>query len=86
VNRYKAELNQEPNMINVKSLLAGIAAMVAALILYFGVLVVSVFREAPPGTVVGWDVPSFTRQPFFWLIPLLDFATAFYWEFRRASR
>jgi hypothetical protein len=73
-------------MIYVKSLLAGVAAMVVALILYFGVLVASVFRKAPPGTVVGVDVRSFTRQPFFWLIPLLAFATAFYWEFRRASR
>ena len=73
-------------MIYVKSLLAGVAALVAAAILYFGVLVASAFRKAPPGTVVGVDIRGFTRQPFFWLIPLLAFATAFYWEFRRASR
>jgi hypothetical protein len=69
----------------VKSLLAGIAALAVASILYFCFLAVSLFREAPPGTVVGVDVQSFLKQPFFWLILVLTFAIGFYWEFRRAS-
>jgi hypothetical protein len=73
-------------MIYVKSLLAGVAAMVVAVILYVYILILPKLGDVPPGTVVGWDVRSFTRQPLFWLIPLLAFAAAFYWEFRRASR
>jgi hypothetical protein len=76
-------------MIYVKSLLAGVAgvaALLVAAILCFCIYVVLFGPKTPPGTTVGWDVRIFTAQPLFWLTLLLAFATAFYWEFRRASR
>ena len=76
-------------MTYVKSLLAGVAALAAllvALILCFSIYVGLFGPKTPPGTTVGWDVDIYLKQPFFWLILLLAFATAFYWEFRRASR
>ena len=72
-------------MIYLKSLSAGVAALVVALILFFYLYGVFFIPKAPPGTTVAWDVRIF-EQPFFWLVLLLAFAIAFYWEFRRASR
>jgi len=56
------------------------------LILFFYLYGVFFVPKAPPGTTIGLDVRIFIEQPIFWLILLLAFATAFYWEFRRASR
>lgn len=76
-------------MIYVKSLLAGVAGMAALLvasILCFSIYLGLFGPKTPSGMTVGWDVRVFTAQPLFWLILLLAFAIAFYWEFRRASR
>ena len=73
-------------MIFIKSFLAGVAALVVALILFFYLYGVFFVPKAPPGTTIGLDVRIFIEQPIFWLILLLAFATTFYWEFRRASR
>ena len=76
-------------MVYVKSLLAGIAALLIASVLYFyiyyAVLIRPTLPKVPPGTAVGLDVRVF-NLPFFSLIALLAFAIGFYWEFRRAAR
>ena len=76
-------------MIYIKSLLAGFAALFVASVLYLYIYFTFWIRptlpKIPPGTSVGWDISSLNR-PLFWLIPILAFAIAFYWEFRRASR
>ncbi|PYT22127.1 MAG: hypothetical protein DMG57_36345 [Acidobacteria bacterium] len=83
-----AELLQERDMIYVKSVLAGVAALVVASVLYIYIYYAFFIRpelpKVPPGTAVGLDVRVF-NLPFFSLIALLAFAIGFYWEFRRAS-
>ena len=75
-------------MIYVKSVLAGIAALLVASVLYFCIYYAFLIRPSlpklPPGTGVGLDIQVFDL-PFFSLIALLAFAIGFYWEFRRAS-
>lgn len=77
-------------MIYVKSLLAGVVALFVATVLYvyiyFFFWIRPTLPQVPPGTSVGIDIRSFLRGPSFWLIPLLAFAIAFYWESRRAAR
>lgn len=77
-------------MIYLKSLFAGVAALLVALVLYFHIYDVFWIRptlpKIPPGTSIGMDIRIFIERPLFWLILLLAFAIAFYWEFRRASR
>ena len=76
-------------MVYVKSVLAGVAALLVASVLYFCFYYVFLIRpdlaKLPPGTGVGFDVQIFDL-PFFSLIALLAFAIGFYWEFRRATR
>jgi hypothetical protein len=76
------------NVIFVKSVLAGVGALFIAAVLYFYIYYASVIRPRLPKELhgmVGLDVRIFLG-PFFWVIALLAFAIAFYWEFRRASR
>jgi hypothetical protein len=76
-------------MIYVKSVLAGVAALLIASVVYFYIYYALLIRprlpKAPPGTLVGVKVPTVFGQPFFLLIALFAFALGFYWEFRRAS-
>ena len=76
-------------MLYVKSLLAGIAALLIAAVLYFSIYYAVLIRptlpKVPPGTTVGLDIQIFKLR-LFWLIALLSFAIGFYWEFRRAAR
>ena len=76
-------------MIYVKSLLAGITALLVASVLYFYIYYVFLIRptlpKLPPGTTVGLDIRIFELR-LFWLIALLSFSIGFYWEFRRAAR
>ena len=75
-------------MIYIKSVSAGIAALLVASVLYFGIYYAFLIRpelpKVPAGTAIGLDVRIF-NLPFFCLIALLAFAIGFYWEFRRAS-
>jgi hypothetical protein len=82
-------------MIYVKSLLAGIAAVVLVVpTVTFSVMIALVaFYRPPHGSAenaVSWDSRSligtwpFTRT--FWLTITFIFALGFVWEFRRASR
>ena len=76
-------------MMYVKSVLAGVAAIFMASVLYFYIYYAFLIRprlpKAPPGTLVGVNVRTIFGQPLFLLIALFAFALAFYWEFRRAS-
>ena len=76
-------------MMYVKSVLAGVAALVVASVLYFYIYYAFLIRprlpKAPPGTLVGVNVRTVFGQPLFMLIEFFAFALAFYWEFRRAS-
>ena len=76
-------------MMYVKSVLAGVAALLVASVLYFYIYYAFLIRpklpKMPPGTGIGWDIRVFDLH-FFWLIALLAFAIGFYWEFRRATR
>ena len=75
-------------MTYVKCVVAGLAALLLALVLYFYIYYAFVIRprlpKAPPGTLVGLNVRVF-NVPLFCLIAILAFAIGFYWEFRRAS-
>jgi hypothetical protein len=75
-------------MVYVKSILAGVGALLVASVLYFYIYYVLLIRpelqKMPPGTGVGLDVRIFDL-PLFSLIALLAFAIGFYWEFRSAS-
>ena len=75
-------------MVYAKSVLAGIIALVVASVLYvylfFALWVRPRLPKVRPG-VVGVDARLIFGRPFFWLVALLSFAVAFYWEFRRAS-
>jgi hypothetical protein len=75
-------------LIYVKSVLAGVAALFIALVVYFYVYYALLIRptlpKLPPGTGVGIDIRVF-NLPLFCLIALFAFALGFYWEFRRAS-
>jgi hypothetical protein len=77
-------------MVYVKSLLAGVAALLVATVLYlyiyYAVFIRPTLPKVPPGTAVGIDVRIFFGRPYFWLIAFLAFAIGCYWEFRRATR
>jgi hypothetical protein len=74
-------------MVYVKSVLAGVGALLGASVLYFYIYYVVSIRptlpKIPPGTSVGLDIRIFL--PLFSLIALLAFAIGFYWEYHRAS-
>jgi hypothetical protein len=75
-------------MLYVKSVLAGVAALFIASVLYFYLYYALFIRptlpKLPPGSSVGIDIRVF-NLPFLCLIAILAFATGFCWEFRRAS-
>ena len=71
-------------MMYVKSVLAGVAALFIASVLYFYIYAFWVLPKAPPGTLAGVNVRTVFGQPLFLLIVLLAFAIGFYWEFQRA--
>jgi len=74
-------------MVYVKSLLAGIAALVIAAVLSPFVMLIYVYVVYRPAAnqAVGWDPVSFAKQPLSWLIGTLIFLAGFLWEFRRAT-
>ena len=75
-------------MIYIKSLLIGVVALFATMIVYIVILISVLLRlhPPPPGAHVAFDLRSMINGLSFWLIALFAFALGFYWEFRRASR
>lgn len=71
-------------MAILKSLVVGILAMAAVIIL--GAIAISFSLRTPEGQV-GWDVVSLVKQsPLVWLLLALAFSGGFIWEYRRLSR
>ena len=68
-------------MIYVKSVLAGVAALLVASVLYFYIYYAFLIRptlpKVPPGTSVGWDMRTIFHLPVFCLVALLAFAIRF---------
>jgi hypothetical protein len=76
--------NSEGNMVYLKSLVAGIVAVVIAAALSPIVMGIYFFIVYRPGRneAVGWDPTSFVKQPLIWAIGMLIFVAGFVWEFR----
>ena len=79
-------------MIYVKSVLAGLIALIVVPIFLIGVLIVGMliytFAHPTQGEgSVGWDPISLWRlNPIVWSIPALIFLIGFIWEYRRLTR
>ena len=81
-------VNRERHVIYVKSVLAGVPALLIASVLYFYIYYALLIQPRLPKELhgmVGLDVRVF-KLPLLCLIALLAFAIGFFWEFRRASR
>ncbi len=80
-------------MIYLKSVLAGLIALIVVPILLIGIVIVgtviytSVHRPQGEGSI-GWDPVSFWNQtsPLIWFVPVLIFGAGFIWEYRRLAR
>jgi len=73
-------------MVYVKSLLAGIAAIIIAAVVSLFVMSMYVYVEYKPAgnEAIGWDPLSLLR-PATIIIAICIFAVGFIWEFRRAA-
>ena len=74
-------------MILVKSILAGLVALIlTAIVLLVGAVVVLMVRFKPRhGQTIGIDpVGIVVSFPLLWIIAVIAFALGFYWEYRRA--
>jgi hypothetical protein len=65
----------------------GLAAVVAALVLYVGGAIWWAVRELPPDSEMGWaigfDVTAFLKPSWAWLAAGAIFAAAFFVAYRR---
>jgi hypothetical protein len=82
-------------MIYLKSALAGLGALVLALmlLLFFGPILVSFFDKSPPGIndpAMSWDLRSLiSNSRFMWIFGVyvfFAFGIGFYWRLRRGLR
>jgi hypothetical protein len=79
-------------MIYVKSILAGLLALIGAPVCLLVIVVVATmtFALVHPTSgegSVGWDLISLVRMnPMLWSIPLLIFFIGFIWEYRRLAK
>ena len=78
-------------MVLVKSVLAGLLALLLSTVLFIGGLRFLMPTPAPPSEGTGstgyvYGTNWIALFPWGYLIALLIFAAGFIWEFRRASR
>ena len=77
-------------MISLKSLAAGLLAVVATammiVILAVAALLVLSARSNAGEISIGWDPVAFGRAPLPWIILLFVFAIGLYWQYRRLAR
>ena len=79
-------------MIYVKSILAGLVALIVVpvcllVIVVVGMLIYALVHSTPGEGSIGWDPISLIRMnPMFWSIPLLIFLNGFIWEYRRLAK
>ena len=78
---------QEAGMIYVKSVAAGIATVVVAMLLSAFLVALYLFIVYKPkeNESIGLDPISFAKTPLAWLIVAVIFMVGFVWEFRRAA-
>jgi hypothetical protein len=74
-------------MIILKSLAAGLLAVLATVVVITILAVVALLvlsaRNNSDETVIGWDPVAFGHEPLPWIIFLFVFAIGFYWQSRR---
>jgi hypothetical protein len=79
-------------MIYVKSILAGLLALIVVpvcllVIVVVGTLIYALLHSTPGEGSVGWDPISLVHlNPMLWSIPLLIFFIGFIWEYRRLAK
>jgi hypothetical protein len=79
-------------MIYVKSILAGLLALIAVPACLFGIVVVGMLtyllvHPTPGEGSIGWDPVSLIRMnPMLCSVPALIFFTGFIWEYRRLAK
>ncbi|MGH9433471.1 MAG: hypothetical protein ACRD3T_18220 [Terriglobia bacterium] len=73
-------------MIIIKSILAGLVALVVvALLLIIGVLIAGILT-ATRGPTIGIDPVSIMRSfPGYWVMPIIVFSLGFFWEYKRVK-
>ncbi|HSK43655.1 MAG TPA: hypothetical protein VLA83_07190 [Candidatus Binatia bacterium] len=72
--------------IYLKSAVAGLIAVMVALVAAVGAAIVSVIvmsRRASEDTSIGWDPVAFARDPVPWVVMSLVFVVGFWWKYRR---
>ena len=80
-------LQEENNMIHIKSILAGVLAVLGTLLLhYLTVLARNYWLLWRSNAYMGFDYGLAFRSAMFWLVVTLVFAAGYVWEFRRLSR
>lgn len=78
-------------MIYIKSLLAGLLAVLVAcisvpVIAVIGLIVYSMIHRSQEEGSIGWDPISLVKMsPMIWFIAALIFCAGFLWEFRRLT-
>ncbi len=78
-------------MIYIKSLLAGLVAVLAAcisvpIIAVIGVIVYGMIHRSQEEGSIGWDLISLVKTvPMIWFIAALIFCAGFLWEFHRLT-
>jgi len=77
----------ENRMLYIKSVFAGMAAVVISVVLFPLVGIPAYKLIVRPGAeVVGWDPVAAAKSPTVWLAVLIIFAGGFTWEFRRLRK
>jgi uncharacterized BrkB/YihY/UPF0761 family membrane protein len=78
-------------MIYVKSLLAGLIALIVfpvclLLMVMVGMVIYLLVYPAPGQGSIGWDPISLIRMnPMLWSVPVFIFVTGFIWQYRRLT-
>jgi len=72
-------------VIYVKSLAAGIIAVVLATLLSSLLIGLYLAYKSRQSEAIGLDLISFAKTPLAWLIVAVIFMVGFVWEFRRAA-
>ena len=87
---YNRCIKIHQGMIYIKSLVAGITAVVIATLLspFLMGLYVYIIYKPKENEAIGWDPISFAHRPSAWLIiaVIVIFMAGFVWEFRRAAK
>jgi uncharacterized BrkB/YihY/UPF0761 family membrane protein len=79
-------------MIYVKSILAGLLALVVIpvcllVMVVVGMMIYTLAHSTLGEGSIGWDPISLIRMnPIFWPVPVFIFFTGFIWEYRRLAK